>query len=61
MAKGADVIFSTGSPTGDGALLAACKAGVLAIGSDTDQAAEPAEAADALPRLERDEERRQAP
>ena len=36
--KGADVIFSTGSATGDGALLAACKAGVLAIGSDTDQA-----------------------
>lgn len=38
IAKGADVIFSTGSPTGDGALLAACKAGSLAIGSDTDQA-----------------------
>jgi basic membrane lipoprotein Med (substrate-binding protein (PBP1-ABC) superfamily) len=38
MAKGADVIFSTGSATGDGALQAACKAGVLAIGSDTDQA-----------------------
>jgi basic membrane protein A and related proteins len=38
IAKGADVIFSTGSPTGDGALLAACKAGVLAIGSDNDQA-----------------------
>jgi basic membrane lipoprotein Med (substrate-binding protein (PBP1-ABC) superfamily) len=38
IAKGADVIFSTGSATGDGALLAACKAGVLAIGSDTDQA-----------------------
>ena len=38
IAKGADVIFSTGSPTGDGALLAACKAGILAIGSDTDQA-----------------------
>ena len=37
IAKGADVIFSTGSATGDGALLAACKAGVLAIGSDTDQ------------------------
>ncbi len=37
-AKGADVIFSTGSATGDGALQAACKAGVLAIGSDTDQA-----------------------
>ncbi len=37
-AKGADVIFSTGSSTGDGALQAACKAGVLAIGSDTDQA-----------------------
>jgi basic membrane protein A and related proteins len=36
--KGADVIFSTGSATGDGALEAACKAGVLAIGSDTDQA-----------------------
>ncbi len=38
IAKGADVIFSTGGATGDGALLAACKAGVLAIGSDTDQA-----------------------
>jgi basic membrane protein A len=38
IAKGADVIFSTGSATGDGALLAACKAGVTAIGSDTDQA-----------------------
>ena len=38
IAKGADVIFSTGSATGDAALLAACKAGVLAIGSDTDQA-----------------------
>jgi basic membrane lipoprotein Med (substrate-binding protein (PBP1-ABC) superfamily) len=38
VAKGADVIFSTGGATGDGALLAACKAGVLAIGSDTDQA-----------------------
>jgi basic membrane protein A and related proteins len=38
IAKGADVIFSTGSATGDGALLAACKAGVMAIGSDTDQA-----------------------
>ena len=37
IAKGADVIFSTGSATGDGALLATCKAGVLAIGSDTDQ------------------------
>jgi basic membrane protein A len=37
IAKGADVIFSTGSATGDGALLAACKAGVLAIGSDTDE------------------------
>jgi basic membrane protein A and related proteins len=37
IAKGADVIFSTGSPTGDGALLAACKAGVLAIGSDSDE------------------------
>jgi basic membrane protein A and related proteins len=36
--KGADVIFSTGSATGDGALQAACKAGILAIGSDTDQA-----------------------
>lgn len=38
IAKGADVIFSSGRATGDGALLAACKAGVLAIGSDTDQA-----------------------
>ena len=38
ISKGADVIFSTGSATGDGALLAACKAGILAIGSDTDQA-----------------------
>jgi basic membrane protein A and related proteins len=38
IAKGADVIFSTGSATGDGALLAACKAGVTAIGSNTDQA-----------------------
>ncbi|MGH2511135.1 MAG: BMP family ABC transporter substrate-binding protein, partial [Candidatus Limnocylindrales bacterium] len=38
VAKGADVIFSTGGATGDGALLAACKAGILAIGSDTDQA-----------------------
>ena len=38
IAKGADVIFSTGSATGDGALLAACKAGVMAIGSNTDQA-----------------------
>ncbi len=38
IAKGADVIFSTGSATGDGALLAACKAGVLAIGSDSDEA-----------------------
>ena len=38
IAKGADVIFSTGSATGDGALLAACKASVAAIGSDTDQA-----------------------
>lgn len=38
VAKGADVIFSTGSATGDGALKAACSAGVLAIGSDTDQA-----------------------
>ena len=28
IAKGADVIFSSGSATGDGALLAACKAGV---------------------------------
>jgi basic membrane protein A and related proteins len=36
--KGADVIFSTGSATGDGALLAACRAGVLAIGSDSDEA-----------------------
>ena len=36
--RGADVIFSTGGQTGDGALLAACKAGVLAIGSDTDEA-----------------------
>ncbi len=38
IAKGADVIFSTGGRTGDGALVAACKAGVMAIGSDTDQA-----------------------
>lgn len=38
IAKGADVIFSTGSATGDGALLAACKAGAMAIGSNTDQA-----------------------
>lgn len=38
VAKGADVIFSTGGATGDGAILAACKAGVLAIGSDTDEA-----------------------
>ncbi len=38
VAKGADVIFSTGSATGDGALIAACKAGALAIGSGTDQA-----------------------
>jgi len=38
IARGADVIFSTDSPTGDGALLATCKAGSLAIGSDTDQA-----------------------
>jgi basic membrane protein A len=38
VAKGADVIFSTGGATGNGALLAACKAGVIAIGSDTDQA-----------------------
>ncbi len=36
--SGADVIFSTGSATGDGAVLAACKAGLTAIGSDTDQA-----------------------
>jgi basic membrane protein A len=36
--SGADVIFSTGGATGNGALLAACKAGVTAIGSDTDQA-----------------------
>ena len=38
IAKGADVIFSTGSATGDGALLAACTGGVLAIGSDSDEA-----------------------
>jgi basic membrane protein A len=38
IAKGADVIFSTGSATGDGAMLAACKGGVLAIGSDSDEA-----------------------
>lgn len=34
---GADVIFAAGGLTGNGALLAACGAGKLAIGVDTDQ------------------------
>ena len=34
---GADVIFAAGGLTGNGALLAACDAGKLAIGVDTDQ------------------------
>ena len=34
---GADVIFAAGGLTGNGALLAACAAGKLAIGVDTDQ------------------------
>ncbi len=34
---GADVIFAAGGLTGNGALLAACDADVLAIGVDTDQ------------------------
>jgi basic membrane protein A len=34
---GADVIFAAGGLTGNGALLAACDAGILAIGVDTDQ------------------------
>jgi basic membrane protein A len=35
--EGADVIFAAGGLTGNGALLAACDAGKLAIGVDTDQ------------------------
>jgi basic membrane protein A len=35
--RGADVIFAAGGLTGNGALLAACDAGKLAIGVDTDQ------------------------
>lgn len=35
--NGADVIFAAGGLTGNGALLAACDAGKLAIGVDTDQ------------------------
>jgi basic membrane protein A len=34
---GADVIFAAGGLTGNGALLAACQANILAIGVDTDQ------------------------
>jgi basic membrane lipoprotein Med (substrate-binding protein (PBP1-ABC) superfamily) len=34
---GADIIFAAGGLTGNGALLAACDAGKLAIGVDTDQ------------------------
>jgi basic membrane protein A len=33
----ADIIFAAGGLTGNGALLAACDAGILAIGVDTDQ------------------------
>jgi basic membrane protein A len=35
--NGADVIFAAGGLTGNGALLAACQANILAIGVDTDQ------------------------
>ena len=37
MDAGADIIFAAGGLTGNGALLAACDAGILAIGVDTDQ------------------------
>ena len=44
----ADVIFAAGGLTGNGALLAACDAKILAIGVDTDQALTLPEAAPCL-------------
>jgi basic membrane protein A len=46
--NGADVIFGAGGLTGNGALLAACETGNLAIGVDTDQYFTLPEAADCL-------------
>lgn len=46
--RGADVVFAAGGGTGQGALLAAADAGVLAIGAERDQAAALTEAQAAL-------------
>jgi basic membrane protein A len=48
IAQGADVIFASGGGSGQGALLAAAEAGVLAIGSERDQFYVTPEASDVL-------------